>query len=122
MGTRLRFLGWVRYQGLGTPLFLTSYFHEGNLVGHASRGPGPASLNSGYGSTHRSINCGVPFGKGMGVFWRAGGRPAWTSAPRGGGIRRVLPGESQRSGEITRHAENAGRGSRHVAPLRRWLR
>jgi tetratricopeptide (TPR) repeat protein len=34
----------------------------------------------------------------------------------------VLPGESQRSGEITRHAENAGRDSWHVAPLRRWLR
>jgi hypothetical protein len=55
----------VPYQGLGTPL---SYpFHDGNIIGH-TRGPGPASLNSGYGSTHRSINCGVPFWKGIGLF------------------------------------------------------
>ena len=37
------------------------------------RGPGPASLNSGYGGERkRSINSGVPLGKGTGVFWRAG--------------------------------------------------
>jgi hypothetical protein len=28
---------------------------------------------------------------GPGVFWRAGGRPAWTRAPRGGGSHRVMP-------------------------------
>jgi hypothetical protein len=52
--------------GIGHPPF--SYpFHDGNIIGH-TRGPGPASLNSGYGSTHRSINCGVPFWKGIGLF------------------------------------------------------
>jgi hypothetical protein len=45
------------------PLFSRPALHEGNVIGHA-KGPGPASLNSGYGSTHRSINCGVPFWKG----------------------------------------------------------
>ena len=63
MGTHIRFLGWVPYQGFGTPLF--SY--HGNVIGHI-RGPRPASLNSGYGSTHRSIVSGVPLGKGTGVF------------------------------------------------------
>ena len=121
MGTRIRFLGWVPYQGLGTPSFPIHPSITATVINH-TRGPGPASLNSGYGWTYRSIESGVPLGKGPGVLWRAGGRPAWTRAPRGGGIRRVLPGESQRSGEITRHAENAGRDSWHVAPLRRWLR
>ena len=112
---------WMYRPGIGHPLFSYPPFDEGN--GHQPRsGPGLASLYSGYGWTYRSIESGVPLGKGPGVFWRAGGRPAWTRAPRGGGIRRVLPGESQRSGEITRHAENAGRDSWHVAPLRRWLR
>ena len=59
------------------PLFLPVPFHEGNVIGHA-RGPGPASLNSGYGSTHRSINSGVPFGKGTGRFSPASGsRRPW---------------------------------------------
>ena len=53
------------------PSFPYPPFHDGN--GHQPRSePGPASLNSGYGSTHRSINYGVPFGKGMGVFSRSG--------------------------------------------------
>ena len=62
------------------PSFPTLPFNDGN--GHQPRsGPGPASLNSGYGSTHRSINYGVPFGKGMGVFSRSGQRPVENSAP-----------------------------------------
>jgi hypothetical protein len=113
------------------PLFPASHFHEGKVVGH-TRGPGPVSLNSGYGSTHRSINCGVPFGKGMGVFWRVGQRPRWTRNPAVRGSQQVILGthkdrkprglEFSPGGVITRHAEDAGRGSRHVAPLRRWLR
>jgi hypothetical protein len=51
------------------------------VIGHA-KGPGPASLTSGYGSTHRSINSGVPFWKGMGVFWRAGRGPEWNAPMR----------------------------------------
>jgi hypothetical protein len=39
----MRFLGWVPYQGLGTPLFLPALRH-GNLIGHAPGGTGPASL------------------------------------------------------------------------------
>jgi hypothetical protein len=37
MGTRLRFLGWVPYQGFGTPLSLPALY-DGNLIGHASGG------------------------------------------------------------------------------------
>jgi hypothetical protein len=55
------------------PLFSRPPFHEGNVIGH-TRGPGPASLNSGYGSTHRSINYGVPLRKGTGRFSPASGR------------------------------------------------
>jgi len=62
------------------PSFPTLPFNDGNVIGHI-RGPGPASLNSGYGSTHRSINYGVPFGKGMGVFSRSGQHPVGNSAP-----------------------------------------
>jgi hypothetical protein len=77
MGTPIRFLGWVPYQKFGIPSFGPP-FHESN--GHQPRsGPGPASLNSGYGSTHRSIVSGVPLGKGMGVFWRAGRGPEWNA-------------------------------------------
>ena len=65
--------------------------HGAAILVPALKGPGPASLNSGYGSTHRSINSGVPLGKGPGVFWQAGGRPAWTRAPRSGGSHRVMP-------------------------------
>jgi hypothetical protein len=71
MGTRIRFLGWY-LPGIGHPRFSYPPFDEGN--GHQPRsGPGPARLNSGYGSTHRSINSGVPFGKGTGRFSPASG-------------------------------------------------
>ena len=63
MGARQRFLGWVPYQGLGHPLFSHPPFHDGNLIGHI-RGPGPASLNSGYGQRKRSIYPESLFGKG----------------------------------------------------------
>ena len=71
MGTRRKFLGWVPYQGLGTPSFPNRSSMTATVVARM-RGPGPARLNSGYGSTHRSIESGAPFGKGTGVFWRAG--------------------------------------------------
>jgi hypothetical protein len=82
MGTRIRIPLDGTDQDLGTPLFPARHFHEGNVVGHI-RGPGPASLSSGYGSTHRSINCGVPFWKGTGVFWRAGRGPEWNANAAG---------------------------------------
>jgi hypothetical protein len=59
MGARIGFLGWVPYQGFGTPLF--SY--HCNVIGHI-RGPGPASLLKSYGQRKRSIKFGVPFGNG----------------------------------------------------------
>ena len=65
----------------GTPLFLLPGTSMRATVINHTRGPGPASLNSGYGSRKRSIYSGVPFWKGMGVFWRAGRGPEW-NAPR----------------------------------------
>src|ERR1700730_313444 len=67
MGTRIRFLDGTDH-GLSTPSFSTHLSHGGN--GHQRSEPGPASLNSGYGSTHRSIESGAPFGKGRGLFLR----------------------------------------------------
>jgi hypothetical protein len=67
MGTPIRFLGWVPYQGLGTPHFLPT-FPWRQRSSATLGGLGPVSLNSGYGSTHRSIDCGVPLRKGTGVF------------------------------------------------------
>ena len=52
------------------PLFLPP-FHNGNGHQPTLRGPGPASLPERYGSTHRSIESGAPFGKGTGLFLRA---------------------------------------------------
>ena len=37
-GNPRKFLGWVPYQELGTPLFPARNFHEGNLIGHPRRG------------------------------------------------------------------------------------
>jgi len=51
--------------GLGTPLFSYQPFHDEKVIGHAP-GAGTASLNNGYGSTHRSIESGAPFWKGTG--------------------------------------------------------
>jgi hypothetical protein len=56
------------------PSFPVHLFMAGNVVGPHS-GPGPASLNGGYGSTHRSIDSGVPFGKGTGLFFAGRQRP-----------------------------------------------
>jgi hypothetical protein len=47
MGTRLRSLGWVPYQGLGTPSFCRPPSRDGNAIGHAPGERGPASLNRG---------------------------------------------------------------------------
>src|SRR5258707_14247146 len=53
--------------------------------------PGLASLLKRCGKRKRSIDSWVPLGRGPGVFWRAGRRPAWTRAPRSGGSHRVMP-------------------------------
>src|SRR5262249_15355332 len=58
MGTHLRFLRWVPYQGFG-PLLSWRHYHRPR-----SKGRGPASLLSSYGAVDRSINSGVSFGKG----------------------------------------------------------
>jgi hypothetical protein len=68
--------------GIGHPFFSRPPFHSGNAHRPHWRGPGPPSLVRCYGLTHRSINSGVPFGKGMGVFWRAG-RVLHGREPRG---------------------------------------
>jgi len=54
-------------EGFGTPLFSYPSFHDGNVIGHIW-GPGPASLLERYGERKRSIDSGVPFGKGTGLF------------------------------------------------------
>ena len=67
MGTRKNFPGWVPYQGLGTP-FSHPPFHEGNIIGHI-RGPGPASLSSGYGEEETIHQFRSPFWEGVGLFF-----------------------------------------------------
>jgi hypothetical protein len=62
MGIRRRFLGWVPYQGLGTPS-PSPPFRNSNLFDHAPRAETAESPSS-YGAVDRSINSGVSFGKG----------------------------------------------------------
>ena len=64
------------------------------------------------------------FGGPVGVLH--GREPRGVSAV-GGSCQRVVRTGNRRlefspGGEITRHGDDAGRGSRHVEPLRRWLR
>ena len=110
MGTRISFLGCHR-PGIGHPLFFRPPFHDGNVIGHI-RGPGPASLNSGYGSTHRSINYGVPFGKGMGVFSRSGQHPVENSAPVSNQLGEILGTGTASTGD--QQVAGFEPGSRHV--------
>jgi hypothetical protein len=56
---------------------------DGNLIGLAP-GAGTGEPPSSYGALDRSINSGVPFGKGTGVFWRAGSGFGMAQAGRGG--------------------------------------
>ena len=69
MGTRIRF-PWMVPPRIGHPLLFSRPILEGNPIGPHS-GPGPTSLNGDYDSTHRSIDSGVPFGKGTRLFLRA---------------------------------------------------
>src|SRR5260221_11846627 len=90
MGTRIRFPRMVPTTDWAPPFFPASHFHEGNVIGHA-KGPGPASLNSGYGSTHRSIKSGAPFGRARGCFGGPVGVPHGRE-PRGGvAVTGVMP-------------------------------
>jgi hypothetical protein len=59
-------------QGFGTPSFPSHPSHDGNVIDHI-RGPGPASLSSGYGRRIVPSNLG-PLLEGHGVLWRAGRR------------------------------------------------
>jgi hypothetical protein len=68
-GTRTRFLGWYQ-PGIGHPLFSSPPFDDGN--GHQPHSGGrdrQASIELWWGAD-RSIDSGVPFGKGMGLFGR----------------------------------------------------
>jgi len=81
-------------------------------------GPGTASLLERYGAMDRSIDFGVPFGKGMGrlnslinTSWRISG----LASVSGNRIQSEMPNSLNKP---TMHDEI----SRHLAPLRRWLR
>src|ERR1700741_4120146 len=80
MGTRVKFLGWVPYQGLGTPLFLRP-IREGKVVGHP-RGTGTSEPQQRLRAEETIHQSGVPLGKGTGVFWRAGRPPEWNAPTR----------------------------------------
>jgi hypothetical protein len=110
MGTRRRFLGWVPYQDW-TPPFCAP-FRDGKVIGHAP-GPGPASLPI---ATVRRIVPSIPesrFGKGGGVCSGSAVSLGDESAEAPGPA--LVP-----KSDITSTLQDAG--SRHVAPLRRWLR
>jgi hypothetical protein len=80
------------------------------------RGPGPASLNSGYGSTDRSIEKGAPFWKATGVFWRASKCPGWNEPTRRSAVNSEEFSEQEprrpriSRAEITQHVADLGRG------------
>src|SRR5260370_18772080 len=70
MGTPIRFLGWVPYQVLGTPL-CRPQLRNGDLIGHSPGGPGPRSLSERYAGVDRSIDFRGSFWEGHGgVFAR----------------------------------------------------
>jgi hypothetical protein len=111
MGTRIRFLGWYR-TGIGHPPFSTHPSMTATIIGHA-KGPGPASLNSGYGSRKRSIDSGVPLGKGRGCFGgpvgvRNGTRQRGEQQSTRGilGLERRRPGISR--AELIQHVADLG--------------
>jgi hypothetical protein len=112
MGTRIRFLGWYR-PGIGHPLFSRPPFHESNVIGHA-KGPGPASLKSGYGSRHRSIEKGDPFGRPGGRSRGAGSGfgMAHANAAVGSHLAEFSEQERRRPG-ISRSQISSG-DSRHI--------
>ena len=131
MGTRKNYPGWVPYQGFGTPSFSRTSYH-GNL---------PATLEgAGTGEPQQRLRVDASFHRLRSPFLeRHGGVLAGRSAsamdekPHGSRQSAGHPGASlgQESGrtwgsapghDTIRHGDDAGRGSRHVAPLRRWLR
>ncbi len=114
-------------QGFGTPFFCAPALSMKETLS-ATLGPGPAEPQRrlrGEASFHRS---GVPFSKGMGLFWVGGSVSGMDEKPRdsrqsAGRVRdyenRKPRGLQISRADITPHAEDAGRGARHVAPLRR---
>src|SRR5260370_31357528 len=79
-GNPIRFLGWVPYQGLGTPSFPTHPSMRATVINHARDRDRRASRSP--RERKRSISFGVPLGKGTGVFWRAGRPPEWNAPTR----------------------------------------
>src|SRR5262249_41145421 len=61
MGTQIRFLGWNRpaFRHPSFPTLLSMAATSSTTLGRS-----PASLHTGYGSTHRSIASGAPFWEG----------------------------------------------------------
>src|SRR5580704_10296823 len=117
MGTPIRFLGWVPYQGLGTPL-RRPHLRNGDLIGHS---PGAGDRRASTAATGRGNDPSIPeslWERDRGCFGGPVGVPHGRE-PRGVvGSQRVMPEIHSPGGDITRHAEDAGQGSRHVAPLR----
>ena len=123
MGTRRGFLGWVPYQGFGTP----SFFHDGNLIGHSSRDRDRRASRELRSYGEEAVRqSGVPLGRTGGVLaGRSASRmdespAAWWAVT--GSCKRC----TALVGEITRHGEDAGRGfaarraAAAVASLNRW--
>jgi len=80
MGTRIRFLGWVPYQGLGTPLFPT---HSTTATSSATLGDRDRRASTVV--TGRRIVPSIAeslFGRVWGCFWRAGRGPEWSAPTR----------------------------------------
>jgi hypothetical protein len=123
MGTRIRFLGWVPYQGLGTPSFLPPFRHD-NLIGHGLRDRDRASLSSSYGAVDRSINLGVPFRKGGGVvlMGRFGLRPQRAETAGSWNAKLTRSWLSRKNLNFLKKSEVDDGISWHVERLRRWLR
>jgi hypothetical protein len=112
----------VPTRGLGTPSFPTHPSMRATVINHAS-GPGPVSLPERYGSTHRSTESGVPFRKGTGGVLAGRSASRMDESPAGW---RAVTGSCQRFTALVAKSLVTARmqdgGSRHVEPLRRWLR
>jgi hypothetical protein len=83
MGTRINFLGWVPYQGLGTPLFLPALRH-GNVTAHASTGTGTSEPPDVQGDEEAVRQIRSPFWeRGWGCSEGAGRGPEWNANAAG---------------------------------------
>ena len=115
MGTRISFLGWVPYQGLGTPSFPTSPSMRATVINHARDRDWRASTVA----TGRRIVPSIPesrLGRAWGCFSGQVGDPGCTRDPaaRGSQLGEVLGQEPRRPGistaELIQHRRRFRRG------------